>query len=128
MKEDERHVYGLCKYDVEGYVELSEVTGGMFEQSRQGWYSYIKDQVGTIYKVYSDNAKQIIDTRAYDTFGNLINRIGTSTGNLGFHGKYFDQESGLYYFYNRFYSPVYGRFINEDLIGLSGGLNMYGFV
>ena len=122
-----RYVYGFGKDDVEGYVEISEITGGMFDQSRQGWYSYIKDQVGTIYKVYSDNAKQIVDTRTYDTFGNLINRTGTSTGNLGFQGKYYDPESGLYYFYNRYYNPSNGRFINEDPIGFNGGLNFYSY-
>jgi RHS repeat-associated protein len=123
-----RYVYGLGKDDVEGYVELSEVTGGMFDQTRQGWYSYIKDQVGTIYKVYSDNAKQIIDTRAYDTFGNLVNQTGSSTGNLGFQGKYYDQESGLYYFFNRYYNPANGRFINEDPFRFNSGLNLYTFV
>ena len=128
MKVEEGRVYRTSKDDAEDCVEIFEITGGMFDQSRQGWYSYIKDHVGTIYKVYSDNTKQIVDTRAYDTFGNIINRVGTSTGNLGFQGKYYDQESGLYYFYNRYYNPANGRFINEDPIGLNGGLNMYGFV
>jgi len=123
-----RYVYGVGKDDVEGYVELSEVTGGMFDQYKQGWYSYIKDQVGTIHKVYSDNAQQMIDTRTYDVFGNIVNQTGSSTGNLGFHSKYYDQESGLNYFYHRYYNPVSGRFINEDPLRLNGGLNMYGFV
>lgn len=47
---------------------------------------------------------------------------------LGFQSKYFDQETGLYYFYNRYYSPTIGRFINEDPIGLVGGLNLYRFL
>jgi RHS repeat-associated protein len=81
-----------------------------------------------VYKVYSDYTKQIVDTRAYDTFGNLISQTGSSDGNLGFQSKYFDQESGMYYFYHRYYNPVNGRFLNEDPIGLNGGLNMYAFV
>jgi len=123
-----RYVYGVGKDDVEGYVELSEVTGGMFDQYKQGWYSYIKDQVGTIYKVYSDYTQQMIDTRTYDVFGNMVNQTGSSTSNLGFQGKYFDQESGLYYFYYRYYNPINGRFINEDPIGFEGGLNFNSFV
>ena len=127
MKEDERHVYGLCKYDVVGYVELPEVTGGLFDQFNQGWYSYIKDQVGTISKVYSDYTQQMIDTRTYDVFGNIVNQTGSSNGNLGFHSKYFDHESGLNYFYHRYYNPVNGRFMNEDPIGFLGGANFYRF-
>ena len=120
-----RYVYGLGKDEAEGYVELSEVTGGMFDQSRQGWPSYIKDQVGTVYKVYSDYAKHIVDTRTYDTFGNLISQTGSSDGNLGFQSKYFDQESGMYYFYHRYYQPANGRFLNEDPIRFNGSLNFY---
>jgi RHS repeat-associated protein len=123
-----RYVYGIGIDDVEGYVELSEVTGGMFEQFKQGWYSYVKDHVGTIYKVYSDYTQQIVETRNYDVFGNMVNQTGSSTDNLGFHSKYYDQESGLNYFYHRYYNPFNGRFINEDLIGLDGGLNCYRFV
>jgi len=123
-----RYFYGTGKDDVEGYVEYSEVSGGFFDQSKQGWYTYIRDQVWTIYKVYSDYTNQMIDTRAYDTFGNLINRSGTSLGNHGFHSKYFDQESDLCYFFHRYYNPSFGRFINEDPIGFEGGMNFYSFV
>jgi RHS repeat-associated protein len=123
-----RYVYGVGMDDVEGYVELSEVKGGMFDQYKKGWYSYIKDQVGTICKVYSDYKQQMVDSKTYDVFGNMVNQTGSSTGNLGFHSKYYDQESGLNYFYHRYYNPFNGSFINEDPIGLSGGLNMYGFI
>jgi RHS repeat-associated protein len=123
-----RYVYGAGKDDVEGYVEFSEVDGFVFDSYKKGWYTYVKDQVGTVYKVYSDYAKQIVDTRTYDTFGNLISQTGISNGNLGFQSKYFDQENGLYYFYHRYYNPANGRFVNEDPIGLNGGLNMYAFV
>ena len=70
----------------------------------------------------------MVDSRIYDVFGNIVNQTGSSSGNLGFHSKYYDQESGLNYFYNRYYNPVNGRFINEDPLRLNGGLNMYGFV
>ena len=70
----------------------------------------------------------MVNTRTCDVFGNLINQTGSSSGNLGFQSKYYDQESGLNYYYHRYYNPQIGRFINEDPIGLTGGLNMYGFV
>jgi len=121
-----RYIYENGKDDVQGYVEYSEVDDPQyFSFERKGWYSYIKDQVGTINKVYKHETKQMVDIRTSDTFGNLINQTGSSTGNLGFQSKYFDQESGLNYYFHRYYSSSIGRFINEDPIGLFGGLNLF---
>ena len=64
-----------------------------FSPERKGWYSYIKDQVGTIVQTYKHETKQVVNTKTYDTFGNLINQTGSSTGNLGFQSKYYDKES-----------------------------------
>ncbi len=47
---------------------------------------------------------------------------------IGFQSKYYDTESGLYYYYHRYYDPKSGRFITEDPIGIAGGLNLYRFV
>ncbi len=47
---------------------------------------------------------------------------------ITFQSKYYDSESGLYYYYHRYYDPQRGRFITEDPIGISGGLNLYRFV
>jgi RHS repeat-associated protein len=46
-----------------------------------------------------------------------------------FQGRRFDEESGLYYFRNRYYSAELGRFVSRDPIGFGGGdLNLYRFV
>lgn len=47
---------------------------------------------------------------------------------IRFQGQYEDSETGLYYNRNRFYSPVLGRYINHDPIGLAGGFNTYSYV
>jgi len=44
---------------------------------------------------------------------------------LRFQGQYFDEETGLHYNRFRYYDPRCGRFINQDPIGLLGGLNSY---
>jgi hypothetical protein len=72
MKVEEDHAYGSVKDDAEGYIELSEVTVGIFDQSRLDLYSYTKDQVGTIYKVYSDSTQQMADTRTPGTMGQNV--------------------------------------------------------
>jgi len=62
---------------------------------------------------------------SYDAFG--------QTGSMG--GSYPFQYTGrvpvsenLYYYRARYYSAIAGRFISEDPIGFSGGLNQYDYV
>jgi len=45
--------------------------------------------------------------------------------NLRFAGQYYDNETGLHYNTFRYYDPNCGRFTQQDLIGLAGGINLY---
>jgi len=40
-------------------------------------------------------------------------------------GRRYDDESGLYYYRNRYYSPNLGRFITRDPMYYAGGVNLY---
>ncbi|MFV0927873.1 RHS repeat-associated core domain-containing protein [Pseudomonas palmensis] len=51
-------------------------------------------------------------------------QIGLSNP-LRFQGQYHDRETGLHYNRYRYYDPGVGRFIGQDPIGFSGGLNVY---
>ncbi|MDD2601197.1 MAG: RHS repeat-associated core domain-containing protein [Kiritimatiellae bacterium] len=42
--------------------------------------------------------------------------------------KYYDPETGLYYYGERYYSPELGRWINRDPIEEEGGINIFEFV
>jgi len=43
-------------------------------------------------------------------------------------GQYEDEETGLYYNYFRDYDSQIGRYVEADPIGLSGGVNVWGYV
>jgi RHS repeat-associated protein len=50
------------------------------------------------------------------------------TGTFGYTGQRIDAESGLYYYRARMYHPGWGRFLQPDPIGLTGGKNLYAYV
>ena len=43
-------------------------------------------------------------------------------------GYSYNPETENYYVRNRYYSPVLGRWISRDPIGVAGGINLYGYV
>ncbi|XQW83468.1 RHS repeat-associated core domain-containing protein [Thalassotalea piscium] len=68
-------------------------------------------------KIVTDNQKSVNNEE--NTFTNLIENP------LRFQGQYFDEESKLHYNRFRYYCPKQKRFINQDPIGLVGGINHY---
>ncbi|MBI9087501.1 MAG: RHS repeat-associated core domain-containing protein, partial [Desulfobacterales bacterium] len=64
----------------------------------------------------------------YDAAGQDITASGSTIGNpYGFTGRRFDAETGLWYYRNRMYSPVLGRFLQRDPAGYVDGLNLYAY-
>ena len=66
---------------------------------------------------------------SYDALGRLIARAGrrSSLFRHRFSTKYYDTETGLYYYGYRFYHPVLMRWLNRDSIEEMGGSNLYVF-
>jgi len=97
------------------------------------------DANGTAY-YFSDgnlNVSSLIDSSGnfkalyrYDSFGNLLSMSGplADANLIRFSGKEYHPRSGLYYYGFRYYQPNLQRWLNEDPIGIAGGMNVYGFV
>jgi RHS repeat-associated protein len=67
----------------------------------------------------------------YDPYGNLVYASSAGNGNANpfrFSSKWFDAETGLYYYGYRYYSPRLGRWLSRDPIGERGGWNLMAFV
>ena len=64
-------------------------------------------------------------TYAYEPFGRMIS-TGVSSNTFQFTGREND-GTGNYSYRTRYYHPRFQRFINEDPIGIRGGINFYGY-
>jgi RHS repeat-associated protein len=80
--------------------------------------------------VLLDDTGTITATYEYGPYGELWRASGADAARnpFRFSTKYNDAETKLYYYGYRYYSPDYGRFISQDPIRESGGLNIYAFV
>ena len=71
----------------------------------------------------------------YDAYGNMTIRNGSGNvipssayGNrFLFQGREYDYTTQLYHFRARWYDSETGRWLSNDPIGISGGLNLYAF-
>jgi RHS repeat-associated protein len=62
-----------------------------------------------------------------DDWGAVRNEDGVRQP-IRFQGQWLDEESGFYYNRYRYYDPQQGRYVTQDPIGFSGGLNLYAYV
>ncbi len=107
---------------------LCKTTGGVTTKYVYG-RGLIGEEVNNTFKTYhfdcrgstiaiTDASGNITDTFAYDTYGKLLTRTGTSEIIFGYNGRYgvVTDDNGLIYMRERYYSPAMKRFINADVI------------
>jgi RHS repeat-associated protein len=127
-----QYVWGL---DLSGTLQGAGGVGGLLcwiegrdgSPSRPFFPSY--DANGNITDLVDTNGTAVAHYE-YDPYGNTIAQSGTQAeaNPFRFSTKYWDGETGFYYYGYRFYSPVLGRWLNRDPIGERGGRNLYNFV
>ncbi len=88
----------------------------------------IYDSNGNVTR-YLDANGNTVALYTYDAFGKIIAASGPLADFFRhrFSTKYYDTETGLYYYGYRFYHPSLMRWLNRDPIEEEGGLNLYGF-
>jgi RHS repeat-associated protein len=132
-----RYTWGL---DLSGSIQGAGGIGGLLaceEPQAEGdpkryWFFY--DANGNVVQVLDATDTEnitIAATYEYDPYGNMIaiNDVDQSgyayTNPFRFSTKWYDSETGQYYFGRRYYDPRTGRWTSEDPIREAGGLNTY---
>ena len=88
---------------------------------------YHADGLGSITSL-STSAGAIANTYAYDSFGKPTASTGSVVNPFRYTARESDTETGLYYYRARYYDPSVGRFISEDPILFTGGIDFYPYV
>jgi RHS repeat-associated protein len=97
-------------------------------------YYPLKGHLGSVLAL-TDDAGNIVESYRYDAWGRTTvydasgNPLSASAvGNrYCWQGREYSWNTGLYHFRARWYDPVTGRWLSNDPIGISGGLNQYVF-
>jgi RHS repeat-associated protein len=107
------------------------ISGGIDEifnrADSTGAYTPLQDALGSTIALVDANGN-LVTQYAYDPFGNTTVLGATSTNPSQYTGRE-NEGNGLYFYRARYYSPLLGRFINEDPLGFAGsGQNFYAYV
>ncbi|MBI5674452.1 MAG: hypothetical protein HZC48_01325 [Nitrospirae bacterium] len=89
---------------------------------------YVKDALGSVIAL-TDDSGVVKTTYAYDPFGNTTVSGETSDNPIQYTGREND-NTGLYYYRSRYYSPELQRFVSEDRLECERkhGNNLYLYV
>jgi RHS repeat-associated protein len=76
-------------------------------------YYYHADRLGSV-RALTNQAGTVVNTYAYDAYGNTTASTGSITNPFRYAGEYQDAESGLYYLRARYYDPASQQFLTRD--------------
>jgi RHS repeat-associated protein len=107
-------------------LQIDEPFARLLTNFTNGMEVYHRDALGTTLML-TDESGAVKTTYTYTPFGDTTVTGASSTNPFQYAGREND-GIGLYHYRMRYYSPVLHRFIQEDPIGLMGGVNMYAYV
>ena len=106
------------------YIPGYGVAAGWNREKTGYHYYHLDEQNSTAY--ITGSSGEIKNRYEYDAFGVLQNSREEFHNRILYTGQQYDQTSGQYYLRARFYNPVIGRFVQEDVYR-GDGLNLYAY-
>jgi RHS repeat-associated protein len=103
------------------YLTNGEIDGWLARSNASGTNWYLTDRLGSVTGI-TNSTGALINSTAYDSFGHVLTESNPSVADsIGFTGREYDSETGLYYFRARYYNPDLGRFLSEDPLSFGAG-------
>ncbi len=118
--------YGPAGAVTAHYVHGLDLTSQVAADGTSAYYAF--DALGSTSAI-TGPAGGVLNRYAYAPFGRSLSKSETLANPFQFVGAagVMTEAGGLHYMRARFYDPGAGRFINEDPLGLAGGLNLYAY-
>ena len=109
-----------------GYIRTLNIDEPLARISTVKQRYYQLDALGSVIGLTDESGHEVTQY-AYDAFGQVTVSGEVSDNHFQYTGREND-ETGLYYYRARYYSPELQRFVSEDPIRFWGGLHFFTFV
>ena len=95
-----------------------------FRRGQELSYYHRDEQLSTVF--VTDGQGEIRNSYQYDAFGIPLETTEQLNNRIRYTGQQYDDVTGQYYLRARYYNPVAGRFMQEDIYQ-GDGLNLYAY-
>ena len=95
-----------------------------FRRGQELSYYHRDEQLSTV--LVTDGHRNVQNSYQYDAFGMSLGTTEKLNNRIRYTGQQYDDVTGQYYLRARYYNPVAGRFMQEDVYQ-GDGLNLYAY-
>ena len=95
-----------------------------FQRNKRTFYYHQDEQLNTA--LITNRNGEIKNQYQYDAFGNGLEAVEELPNRIRYTGQQYDQQTEQYYLRARYYNPIVGRFMQEDVYQ-GDGLNLYAY-
>ena len=95
-----------------------------FQRDRKTFYYHQDEQLNTA--LVSDEERKLRNHYQYDAFGAGLDAVEELPNRIRYTSQQYDEQTGQYYLRARYYNPILGRFMQEDVYQ-GDGLNLYAY-
>ena len=95
-----------------------------FQRGQELSYYHRDEQLSTVF--VTDGHRNVQNSYQYDAFGIPLDTTEQLNNRIRYTGQQYDDVTGQYYLRARYYNPVAGRFMQEDVYQ-GDGLNLYAY-